>query len=267
MAAMHPLISADDLAPILNEVTLCDIRWDLTDQSKGRHTYQRGHVPGAVFVDLDTDLAAPPGIDGRHPLPSPEEFAATLGRLGIVPGTHVVVYDDNGGRIAARLWWMLRSVGHEGVQVLDGGYQAWVETGRDVGVGTVTTVPSQYPTPERFNGVITHEQVPDRTLIDARAPERHRGDVEPVDPKAGHIPGAINIPTDSNLDSDGRFRSTTELLAMYDGLPPDAVVSCGSGVTACHDALAMVTAGLPMPDVYVGSFSEWSRRDLPVETG
>jgi thiosulfate/3-mercaptopyruvate sulfurtransferase len=264
---MQPLIRVEDLAVIRDDLSLCDLRWDLIDPSRGRETYERGHIPGAVFVDLDSDLTAPPGIDGRHPLPTPAEFATTLGRLGISPDRHVVAYDDNGGRIAARLWWMLRSIGHERIQVLDGGYQAWVEAGFDVGVGTVTPTPAHYPVPGGFEGVATHEALGGRRVVDARAAERYRGEFEPVDPKAGHIPGAINIPSDLNLDDRGLFRPPVELFEIYQDLTGDTVVSCGSGVTACHTALAMATAGLSMPDVYVGSFSEWSRRDMPVHTG
>ena len=263
---MHPLITVDELNASIGAI-VCDMRWDLTDPTKGRSTYEDGHVPGAVFVDLDVDLAAPPGIDGRHPLPTPVDFAETLGRLGVEPESHVVVYDDAAGRIAARLWWMLRSIGHERVQVLDGGYQSWVAEGHPVETGWVEPSPGQYPEPVRWTNVVSHEDLDNITVVDARAPARYRGEVEPVDPKAGHIPGAINIPSDDNLDESGRFRAADELATRYGGLPDEVAVSCGSGVTACHDALAMVVAGMPMPLVYVGSFSEWSRRDLPVSQG
>lgn len=264
---MDPLITVEELAASPERFHVCDLRWDLTDPDKGLATYESGHIPGAVFVDVDTDLAAPPGDRGRHPLPDVAEFASTLGRIGITPQTHVVVYDDMGGRIAARLWWMLRSIGHDRVQVLDGGYQAWVTAGYPISSGTVTTEPAHYPAPDGWSGVVTHDQLTGRTLIDAREAERYRGDVEPVDPKAGHIPGAINIPTSRNLEDDGRFRSAGTLAGVYSDLVDKPVVSCGSGVTACHDALAMVVAGHDLPDVYVGSFSEWSRLDLPVATG
>lgn len=264
---MHPLISPGDLAATHDRVRICDLRWDLTDRDKGRATYEQGHIPGAVFVDLDNDLASPPGDRGRHPLPSPDEFAATLGTLGIGPDSHVVVYDDVGGRIAARLWWMLRSIGHHRVQVLDGGYQSWVDAGHDVAVGAVTPQSAEYPGPLEFSGVVGPDQLAGITLIDARAGARYRGEVEPVDPKPGHVPGAINIPTEANLDGSGRFRDARALASVYSRLPDEVAVSCGSGVTACHDALAMVIAGRAMPDVYVGSYSEWSRLDLPVNTG
>ncbi len=267
MPPMHPLLSATKLAGVLDDVRVVDIRWDLTDRTKGRQTYREGHIPGAVFADLDSDLADPPGVGGRHPLPTTERFAATLGDLGITPETHVVVCDDSGGRIAVRLWWMLRAIGHDRVQVLDGGYQAWTEAGGATATGDVTPDPTSYPTPERFAGALTHDQLQGRVVVDARAGERYRGEIEPVDPLAGHIPGAINIPTAANLDETGRFHDASRLATIYEGLPANTVVSCGSGVTACHDALAMVVAGSPMPDVYVGSFSEWSRLDLPVHTG
>jgi thiosulfate/3-mercaptopyruvate sulfurtransferase len=267
MTIVSPLITVDDLAADIAQRVVCDIRWDLTDPDKGRSTYESGHIPGAFFVDLDRDLASSPGDAGRHPLPTAIEFATTLGTLGIEAGSSVVVYDDAGGRMAARMWWMLQAIGHRDVSVLDGGYQAWRESGRPVQVGSVTPTPTTYPIPPGFDGVVTRDELDGRLVVDARAGERYRGEVEPVDPKAGHIPGAINIPTSENLTEEGRFRSPGRLEDVYSGLPPSVVVSCGSGVTACHDALAMILAGHRMPDVYVGSFSEWSRHDLPVVTG
>lgn len=263
---LRPLITVEELAASRSEFHVCDIRWDLTNPDKGRSSYEMGHIPGAVFVDLDTDLAAPPGAQGRHPLPDVGAFARSLGELGVEPESNVVVYDDVGGRIAARLWWMLQSIGHEAVRLLDGGYQAWIAAGHDIGVGTVAPEPTVYPAPSRFTGVVRHDELTDRTVVDARAPERYRGDIEPVDPKAGHIPGAVNIPTADNLRPDGSFLDASSLREVYAGLI-SPVMSCGSGVTACHDALAMVVAGREMPDIYVGSFSEWSRLDLPVTTG
>jgi thiosulfate/3-mercaptopyruvate sulfurtransferase len=267
MEMVHPpLISPEDLATRITDVRVCDIRWSLNDPDHGHGAYEDGHIPGAVFVDLDTDLAATPGLDGRHPLPPLPEFADTLGRLGIGPEDEVVVYDDAGGAVAARLWWMLRSIGHDAVSLLDGGYQAWVEAGHPVESGEVTPEPSHYPEPDGYQGVVARQRLAGRTLVDARAPERFRGEVEPVDPKAGHIPGAVNRPLTDNLDDDGRFLDAGALSGMYGDLE-QPVVYCGSGVNACHLAVAMVAAGLEMPDLYAGSFSEWSRRDLPVETG
>lgn len=258
---MHPLIAPEEVD---GSQSLYDLRWDLVDRSKGRADYETGHIPGAFFVDLDRDLAAPPGERGRHPLPPVDEFTATLGRLGISRDTHVVVYDDAAGRIAARMWWMLRSIGHENVQVLDGGFAAWTGATES---GWNEPSPASYPAVEGYTGVVEAEELDERTVVDARASERYRGEFEPVDPKAGHIPGAVNIPTSSNLAQDGRFLTAEALAQVYADLPSDPVVSCGSGVTACHDALAMVAAGMPMPDVYVGSFSEWSTKGLPVEIG
>lgn len=261
------MISVDELANLLDSVRLCDVRWDLTDPAKGRLAYRTAHLPGAVFVDLDTDLAGPPGSSGRHPLPDLDAFAETLGRLGISDDTHVVAYDDVAGRYAARLWWMLRSIGHETVQVLDGGIDLWVRAGRPLEAGWVQPDPVTYTDIDAFTGVARHHDLEGRHLIDARAGERYRGETEPVDPKAGHIPGAVNISTSRNLAPDGRFLDPERLREVYEGSTQETVMSCGSGVTACHNALAMVAAGLPMPAVYIGSFSEWARLDLPVVTG
>ncbi len=265
MMTMQPLISTTELAERLDEVVLNDIRWDLTDPNYGRHTYETGHVPGAVFVDLDTDLASESG-PGRHPLPDPSGFAETLGRLGIGAADEVVVYDDMKNTVSARMWWMLRSIGHERVRVLDGGYQRWVDEGRPVDTGNVTRNGTTYPKVE-FTGVATRHQLEDRPHIDARASARYRGEYEPIDPKAGHIPAAINIPATGNTAEDGRFLGSNDLLRRFERIGENTVVSCGSGVNACHNALAMVLAGLEMPEVYVGSFSEWSNLDLPISIG
>lgn len=263
---MFPLIDCDQLADRLDQVRLCDIRWSLTEPGKGRSSYLAGHIPGAVFVDLDTDLSAPPG-PGRHPLPEVDDFASTLRRLGIGPEDEVVVYDDASGQVAARMWWMLRSIGHERSRVLDGGLVAWVEAGYPTETGERRPKPRPYPTPEGFTGVARLDQIEGRALVDARAPDRYRGEVEPIDPKAGHIPGALNLPSAGNLREDGSFLDPADLAERYAGVSGRPVVSCGSGVNACHAALAMVLAGREMPDVYIGSFSEWSRLDLPVSTG
>lgn len=264
---MHPLIRPNELNERLDAVRLFDIRWDLTDGSKGRETYRSGHIPGAVFADLDLDLADPPGERGRHPLPHPARFGETLSRLGVNRDDVVVVYDDVAGQYAARMWWMLRSIGHHASALLDGGYQAWARAGLPVETGDVTPEPGDYPTPSGFSGVVYHDALAERTVIDARSGSRYRGDHEPVDPKPGHIPGAINIPTTANLDESGEFLNPEALRQVYAEVPDGSVVSCGSGVTACHDALAMILAGRAMPDVYVGSYSEWSLLDLPVNIG
>jgi thiosulfate/3-mercaptopyruvate sulfurtransferase len=263
---MHPLIDCQELAEHLDAVRLCDIRWALTDPAHGRSTYEAGHIPGAVFVDLDNDLSAPPAR-GRHPLPTVDSFADTLGRLGITPDDVVVVYDDVGGAIAARMWWMLRSLGHERSRLLDGGYKTWTSMGLPIESGSNPPERAEYATSSTFTGVVTHDRLKGRDIVDARASERYTGETEPVDPKAGHIPGAVNKPTSGNLDAEGRFLDPELLRARYSDVEADPVMSCGSGVTACHNALAMVVAGYQMPDVYIGSFSEWSNLDKPVAIG
>lgn len=261
-----PLISVGELVERLEEVALFDLRWSLTDPGHGREAYAAGHIPGAVFVDLDTDLTAAHG-DGRHPLPSASDFTRTLGGLGAGPGDEIVVYDDTGGAVAARMWWMLRSIGHQQSRLLDGGLGAWIEAGLPVTEEVGRPRSTEYPAVQAFAGVVRAEDLAGRHLIDARAPERYRGEVEPVDPKAGHIPGAVNMPLTGNLGPEGRFLDRHDLVDRYSDIPVDTVVSCGSGVTACHAALALVVAGHVMPDVYIGSFSDWARRDLPVATG
>ncbi|MFQ5522804.1 MAG: sulfurtransferase [Acidimicrobiia bacterium] len=263
---MQPLISCEELGRRLAEVVPCDIRWSLTEPDVGRSAYEEAHIPGAMFVDLETDLTGKEG-PGRHPLPSPEAFAATLGRLGIRPQDEVVVYDDMFGVIAARMWWMLRSIGHESVRLLDGGLQRWRDLGLPLATGNQARPPTLYPTPRSFTKVTSIDELEGRILIDARSPERYRGETEPVDPKAGHIPGAVNLPTEDNLGRDGTFLPASELRRRYAGVGPNPVLSCGSGVSACHNAVALVLAGHELPEVYIGSFSEWSRTDRPVTTG
>ena len=261
----NPLISAAELADASGTVKLFDLRWSLTDPTHGINAYQSAHIPGAVFVDLDQDLTGEG--DGRHPLPAIADFTVTLGRLGVGGDDHVIVYDDMKGTIAARMWWMLKSIGHNHVRVLDGGIQAWLGAGYPLATGVEHPALAVYPEVGDFTGVVTHADLADRLVIDVRAPERYRGEHEPVDPKAGHIPGAINLPTTGNLDSNGRFLPPGELAIRYDGVSDNPVLSCGSGVNACHAALAMELAGVGVPDIYVGSFSDWSTRDLPVHTG
>ena len=248
---------------------ILDLRW----QSKGppgREMYDEGHLPGAAFVDLDRDLSRPGG-PGRHPFPSEEQFAALLSRLGIGPETHVVVYDEGHSSIAARLWFMLRAYGHEKVSVLDGGIRAWTEAGLPLTreEPRIGPVPPRRLSLDRARLAETAEVAArTSTVLDARAPERYRGEVEPIDRKAGHIPGALNAPWSANLTPAQRFRPPAELRRLYEAFGPSPIVSCGSGVTACHDALAMEVAGLPAPRLYVGSFSAWIEDpDRPVATG
>lgn len=263
---MHPLIQADELNTRRGDVSVFDLRWSLTDPNHGKARYSEGHIPGAIFVDLDTDLSAPEG-DGRHPLPAPDVFAETLGRLGIEPGTEVVVYDDMAGAVAGRMWWMLRSIGHSTSRLLDGGLRSWTEEGLPLETGERSPEATLYPPVEGFKGVVRHDELEHRTVVDVRANERYTGKTEPIDPKAGHIPGAINIPLADSLDARRRFRPSSPLQELFSDVGESPVLSCGSGVNACHTALALTLAGRPMPDIYIGSFSDWSTRDLSVAEG
>lgn len=270
----HPLITTPELHEKLADVALFDLRWDLQDPAAGRKRYLAGHVPGAVFVDLENDLTVPEG-PGRHPLPPPEDFAATLGRLGVAQYTDVVIYDDAGGSVAARMWWMIRAIGHRGtVRLLDGSWRAWVEAGYETATDEVQPATAAYPRPSGgYRGVIDRQGVAaarGHLILDARSPDRYRGEREPVDPRAGHIPGAVSSPWEDNLDPIGRFRDAAALRRRYEALGADrrpVIVSCGSGVNACHLALSMEMAGLSRPLLYPGSFSDWSRSDLAVIQG
>jgi thiosulfate/3-mercaptopyruvate sulfurtransferase len=264
---LDPVISARELAGLADVVVL-DCRPD-------PRAYAAGHLVGARHAQLERDLAAPatdPVRGGRHPLPGAHALAATLGRWGITPGSHVVAYDDqNGANAAARLWWLLESVGHRDVRVVDGGLAAL----RAVGFELTTDEPAPadgppYPSAGLVRGVADIDEVEhargaaDRRVIDVRAAFRFRGESEPFDPIAGHIPGARNAPYADNLRPDGTFKTAEELRAQLtaalDGVPPDqTIVHCGSGVTACHTLLAMERAGLHGARLYVGSWSEWCR--------
>ena len=253
------LVDVDWLSKPRPEVRIADLRWAAASPP-ARQRYGEGHIPGAVYVDLDRDLSRPGG-PGRHPFPSEAAFAQVLARLGIGPTTQVVVYDDATGSIAARLWFMLRVHGHEKVSLLDGGLKAWAEAGRPLS----REEPRIDPAPPRKlkldrSRVLDREQVErrgDASLLDARAPERYRGEVEPLDKRAGHIPGAVNAPFAANLTAGLRFRPAAELYQAYSAYT-SPIVSCGSGVTACHDAFAIELAGLPPARLYVGSWSDWS---------
>ncbi|MET0459072.1 MAG: sulfurtransferase [Ilumatobacteraceae bacterium] len=280
--AASPLIDAAELRALVDAGTppvLLDVRWKLgaTDH---RDAYLAGHVPGARFVDLETDLAGPRDpAAGRHPLPDPATFAARAAAWGIGADDAVVAYDDNGGLAAARLWWLLRWIGHERVQVLDGGLGAWRAAGGDVEVGDVTVAragpdPAPPVSHRPAMGTVSAEQVAAGTvgpLLDARAGERYRGELEPVDPVAGHIPGALSAPTTDNLLADGRFADPDTLRRRFTdlGLTPGepAAVYCGSGVTAAHEILALEVAGFPGVALYPASWSGWvSDPDHPVAT-
>ncbi|MDH3189116.1 MAG: sulfurtransferase [Acidimicrobiia bacterium] len=258
------LIDSEQLMTSRHAVRLFDVRWRLGQPDYGKKAHARAHIPGAVFVDLDQDLSAPP--DGaRHPLPEPSVFARTLGRLGLTPEKSVVAYDDTSGTVAARMWWMLQAIGHTDVRILDGGIQAWEAAGGVVEADPVAPEPAHYPEPAKFSGSVGIDGLAGRNVLDVRGHDRYTGAVEPVDPRAGHIPGAVNIPATESL-GDGRFLPPDQIARIYSGIEEPAV-SCGSGVVACHTAAAFAIAGLPIPEVYVGSFSEWSNSDRPVHTG
>jgi len=290
-----PIVSVPTLASWIagrrTDLRVVDVRWYLGQPpGTGRAAYDAGHIPGAIHLDIDTDLVAPEG-PGRHPLPDPETFRRTLTARGIGDGDTVVAYDDVGGWVAARLWWMLEDLGFDAdgrgeVLVLDGGLPAWTAAGLPL----VTDVPApraaELHLAPAWRRVIDRDALKPRLgevlLLDARGGPRFRGETEPIDPVPGHIPTALNAPSDGNLDPDGRFRSPGELAGRFAGLRADAggagltaaadpsaplVTSCGSGVSACHNALAMRIAGLPDALLYPGSYSDWSRAGEPVATG
>lgn len=272
-----PLIGVEELARALGSdspPTLLDVRWSLAGPP-GRESYDAGHLPGAVFVDLDRDLADPPGPAGRHPLPDTERFQAAMRRCGVSDGVPVVAYDAAEGTSAARAWWLLGFHGHRAVRLLDGGFRAWQESGRPVcsepcngGPGDFTARPGGRPVLDADAAAALGRE---GLLLDARAAERYRGDVEPVDPVAGHIPGAVSAPTLANVDGTGRFRSADDLRARFAALGVGSGVAvgayCGSGVTAAHEVLALELAGIPAA-LYVGSWSQWcTDRSRPVVTG
>jgi thiosulfate/3-mercaptopyruvate sulfurtransferase len=265
------LIDTATLAAHLTDAHLvvADCRFDLKDTAWGERVYAEAHIPGAVYVHLGRDLSAPKtGANGRHPLPDPATAARTFWRLGIGPGTQVVAYDQDTGMYASRLWWMLRWLGHDAVAVLDGGLARWLAERRETRGGIEARTPRSFAAAPRRDMLVTADQVAAMRdagfeLVDARAPERFRGDVEPLDRVPGHIPGARNHFFQSNLGATGTFRNPAELAAAFSatlgGTPAERVICyCGSGVTACHDLLAMEHAGLPGGRLYAGSWSEWS---------
>ena len=270
-----PLVDTDWLEGHLDHSPLrvADYRWYLTDPGAGRRAYEAGHIPGAAHLSVDDDLSARRG-PGRHPLPPEEQIAERLGAFGIGDRNFVVAYDDAGGSIPARLWWMLRSIGHRRVAALNGGLQAWTAAGGDLATDEPVWPPAQL-TILGASQTIGRDALAARlggiTLIDARAGERYRGETEPVDPVAGYIPTAINIPTDENLDPHGRFLAPVTLRDRYAAAgitdAAETVVYCGSGVTACHDILAMELAGLGTATLYPGSWSDWSSAGNAVVTG
>jgi thiosulfate/3-mercaptopyruvate sulfurtransferase len=287
-----PLVSVGELARLLaaagepapGAVVVVDTRWYLGKPGAGREAYAAGHLPGAIFLDLDEDLADPNGFGapGRHPLPTPKAFVARMAAAGIGDGAVVVGYDDVGGWVAARLWWMLDTLGFgrrgaasERVAVLDGGIAAWAAAGHQLETGEVSLPPAPLTLSGEWTGVISRTDLKSRlgsvTLLDARGAPRYRGETEPIDPVAGHIPTAISAPYDGNLGPDGRFLPADQLRARLEALGAagsrEVVVSCGSGTSAIHHSIAMRLAGLPDPILYVGSYSDWSRSGEPVATG
>ena len=277
---MNPIITPNQLLEAVQTNTIVLV--DATNSPLAYQNYRESHLKGALFVDVNTQLAdikEDVAKGGRHPLPTAEQFSKTLTDLGIVPETWVVVYDDkNGANAAARFWWMLRSIGHEKVQVLSGGIQAAIQAGFPISSevaspNTVSPYPMnswQWPTID-LEGMDALIQKDDFVVIDVRESQRFSGATEPIDLVAGHIPGATNIPFTTNLDENGFFLSPEELKTKYqntfESIPVEnRVVHCGSGVTACHTLLALAIADLPLPKLYVGSWSEWSRNAREIAT-
>ena len=265
------LIRADELAAALDDPQLLvvDVRHDLGDHTLGKRKYDEGHIPGAHFLRVETDLAGPhTGKNGRHPLPSIEAFVATMSALGVDASKQVVAYDNGTSTYSARLWWMLRWLGHRNVAVLDGGFRAW----EAAGLPTTTEVPERRParfepkvseTPVTVDTLVAHRDEPDYTLVDARGADRFRGENETIDPVAGHIPGSRSRPFTTNLNKAQTFKDVATLREEFEKLlagraPEQVVHSCGSGVTACNNLLAMELAGLSGSRLYPGSWSEWS---------
>jgi thiosulfate/3-mercaptopyruvate sulfurtransferase len=265
-ATLQPHLNADDLVVV-------DCRFDLGNPDAGRKAYQQQHVPGAVYADLDNDLSGPPLTDhGRHPLPSPARMRQVFGQLGIDKTKQVVAYDDKSNMMAARLWWMLNYMGHNAVAVLDGGWPAWLQWAQQQSNDALLQSGETQADVAQFSGqpiedrLVVLDQVTDQQLmIDSRAPERYAGEFEPLDPKAGHIPGAVNFHYANSLEQGQHFKSPevlghqlTALLGDTD--PAEATFYCGSGVSACVNLLAAAHAGLPIHKLYVGSWSEWCRK-------
>jgi thiosulfate/3-mercaptopyruvate sulfurtransferase len=276
---VEPLITPQELLPHLADPgwVIVDCTFDLADANLGRSEYENGHIPGAVYASLDRDLSArPDGTNGRHPLPAPDDLAQVFSGLGIDDRSLVVAYDRNGSPYAARLWWSIRYLGGT-CRVLDGGYEAWRQAGYPVRQGDETRPPGHFaPVVDRQMLATAHQVATGlgrEVLLDARAPERYRGDEEPYDRVGGHIPGAHNFYWHDNLDEDGRFKAAATLRDRYrqtfGGRPTSAVIAyCGSGVTGCHLLLGMAHSGIEGGRLYAGSWSEWcSDPSRPVAVG
>lgn len=262
----HTLISPEELKKHLGDDSwiVVDCRFNLADTPAGRQDYETGHIPGAVYADLNKDLSGPPATDhGRHPMLSPERLTLLFSRLGIDSSKQVVAYDQAGGGIAARLWWQLRYMGHDQVAVLDGGWKAWTESGLPTTAGTEQNQRTAFEGRPHSDWLVLKAAVPDaELLVDSRIAKRYRGEFEPFDPVAGHIPGAVNYPYQNNLTENGRFQSPEILRSQLSAVlgdtnPDEAVFYCGSGVTACHNLLALTHAGLGNGRLYAGSWSDW----------
>jgi thiosulfate/3-mercaptopyruvate sulfurtransferase len=273
------LIGAADLRDLVGnpDIVLIDCRFDLMNPDGGRRAYLEGHIPGARYADLNRDLSAPiAAASGRHPLPAPEDFAATLERLGIGRASQVIAYDDSAGAFAARAWWLLRWVGHPAAAVLDGGLKAWISAGGILESGESMALPGAPAAGRRLSAQVDATAVietaeveaglkdPAFLLIDARAAERYSGAVEPIDAVAGHIAGAVNQPFLANLAADGRFLPAPVLRRLWEKRlagreARQLAAMCGSGVTACHNLLSLEVAGLRGAKLYAGSWSEWIR--------
>jgi thiosulfate/3-mercaptopyruvate sulfurtransferase len=263
----NTLVSTAELAARLGTWRVFDCRHDLAKPELGAEQYREAHIPGALFASLERDLSAPKtGKNGRHPLPEAKAFGEWLGRSGVKPSDQVVCYDAAHGAMAARLWWMLRWVGHDAVAVLDGGLAKWLAEGRPVTAELPSTTAASYPVRVRADMAVDVAAIAKtlrkRTLLDARAPARYRGEQEPIDPVAGRIPGALNRFNMDNVRGDGRFKAPEELKREFqqvlgDRTPAEVVNYCGSGVAACHNLLAMELAGLRGAKLYAGSWSEW----------
>ncbi|TFF35235.1 sulfurtransferase [Mucilaginibacter psychrotolerans] len=276
---MSPLIEITDPHILDNSSILIDVRAG----ADAHERYLAGHLPNAVFAGLDADLASKPAdaaFGGRHPLPALEDFADTLARWGVTPDSHVIVYDDKAGAMGgARLWWMLRSIGHANVQVINGGLKAAIDAGLTLANDEYQNAAVEpYPIPAAYANTVDIEEVKKaaadegRVVIDVRESARYQGLTEPLDLVAGHIPGAVNLFYSNSLSPEGTYLTKHALATLYADTigkvkPQDVIVHCGSGVTACHLLLGMEYAGITGPKLYVGSWSEWSRRGLPIGTG
>jgi thiosulfate/3-mercaptopyruvate sulfurtransferase len=282
MSIYTTVVSAGDLAHHIDDPdwVVVDCRFTLTDPEAGRRAHAQGHIPGARYAHLEEDLSAPVSPrSGRHPLPDPDVLEEKLGAWGIDSQKQVVAYDDTFGAMASRLWWLLRWLGHDRVALLDGGLPAWTRAGLPMTTEIPGVRPTHFLANPRPGMVVSAESVAaslaenSAILVDARAEERFSGEVEPLDPVAGHVPGAVNLPWEDNLDLDGTFLPPSDLKELYGDImgshsPADVIAMCGSGVTACHNLLAMEIAGISTARLYAGSWSEWITDPArPVATG